>query len=109
MGSMINKPGSLQLYLKNAGQWVRADTLLAAAKKAEGLKPWGQRQMARLKDQPDTFREPLRAIAGFLETVALEPFWVLLILLCAAPLQDIDFLPESAVRAYRVIWPDDES
>jgi hypothetical protein len=106
---MTNKTGSLQLYLKNAGQWVRADTLLAAAKKVEGLKPWAQRQMARIKDRPDAYREPLKALAAFLEPVALDPIWVLLILACAGPLEDVDFLPDSAVRAYRAIRPIDAS
>lgn len=104
---MIYKTGSLQLYLKNAGQWVRADTFLAAAKKVEGLKPWVQTQIAHLKDRPDAYREPLKALAAFLEPLALDPIWVLLILVCAGPLEDIDFLPDSAVRAYRAIRPND--
>jgi hypothetical protein len=102
---MTNKTGGLQLYLKNAGQLVRADTLLAAAKKVEGLKPWAQRQIAHLKDRPDAYREPIKALAAYLEPVALDPIWVLLILVCAGPLEDIDFLPDSAVRAYRAIRP----
>jgi hypothetical protein len=104
---MTNKPGSLQLYLKDASQLVRRDTLLAAAKKMEGLKPCVHRQMARLKDRPDTYRELLQAFAAFLEPVALDPFWVLLILLGANTLEDINFLPDSAVRAYRAIRPND--
>jgi hypothetical protein len=106
---MTNKPGSLQLYLKNAGQLVRPEALLASARRVEGLKPWVQRQIAHLKDRPDAYREPLRALAAFLEPVALEPFWVLLILLCADPLEGINFLPDSAVRAYRAIRPNDAS
>jgi hypothetical protein len=106
---MINKPSSLQLHIKSAGQLFRADTLFAAAKSVEGLKPWVQRRIARLKDRPDVYREPLKAIATFLEPVALEPLWVLLILLCADSLEDIEFLPDSAVRAYRAIRPNGDS
>jgi hypothetical protein len=104
---MSDKPSSLQLHLKNAGQWVRAGALPAAAKKVEGLKPWAQGQIAHLKDRPDAYRELLKALAAYLEPVALDPFWVLLILLCSDPLEDIDFLPVSAARAFRAIRPKD--
>jgi hypothetical protein len=106
---MTNKPSSLQLHIKSAGQLLRADTLLAAAKSAEGLKPWVQRLFARLKNGPDAYREPLKAVAAVLEPVALEPLWVLLILVCSDTLADIEFLPDSAVRAYRAIRPNDGS
>jgi hypothetical protein len=101
------KLSSLQLYLKNASQLARSDTLVAAAKKAESLRPLAQRQMARLKDRPYPYREWLQTLAAFLEPVALDPFWVLLILLGASSFEDMHFLPESAGRAYRAIWPND--
>jgi hypothetical protein len=104
---MTDKPSSLQLYLKNPSQLVRRDTLLAAAQKMESLKPLVQRQMARLKDRPDAYRELLQALAALLEPVALDPLWVLLVLLSANTLEDVDFLPVSAVRAYRAIRPND--
>jgi hypothetical protein len=104
---MTDKPSSLQLYLKDAGQLVRRDTLFAAAKKMEALKSLVQRQMARLKDSPYAYRELLQALAALLEPVAFDPFWVLLVLLSANTLEDVELLPVSAVRAYRAIWPDD--
>jgi hypothetical protein len=105
---MTNKSSTLQLYLKNASQFVRADTLLAAAaKKTEGLKSSLQRQMARFGNGPYPYRDWLRELAAFLEPVALEPFWVLLILPGASTLEDVDFFPASAVRAYRAIRPND--
>ena len=104
---MTNKLSSLQVYLKNAGQWARADTFFAAAKKVEGLKPLAQRQMARLTDRPYPYREWLQTLAVHLEPVAVEPFWVLLVLLSARSFEHMDFLPASAVRAYRAIRPDD--
>jgi hypothetical protein len=104
---MTDKPSSLQLYLKDASQLVRRDSLLAAAKKMEGLKQLMQRQMARLKDGPYAYRELLQALAALLEPVAFDPFWVLLVLLSANTLEDVDFLPVSAVRAYRAIRPND--
>jgi hypothetical protein len=106
---MTNKPSSLQLYLKNAGQLVRSDTFLATAKKLEGVKPLVQRQLARLKDGPYPYREWLRALAAFLEPVALDPFWMLLILLGPATVAGVDFLPVSAMRAYRAIGRNDEA
>jgi hypothetical protein len=104
---MTNKSSSLQLYLKNAGQFVRADILLAAAKKMEGLKSLVQRQMARFKNGQYPYREWLQALAAFLEPIAIEPFWVLLILLGASIPEDMDFFPVSAVRAYQAIRPSD--
>jgi hypothetical protein len=104
---MTNKLSSLQLYLRNAGQLARAGTFLAAAKRVESLKPLAQRRLARLKDRPYPYREWLQTLAAFLEPVALDPFWVLLALLGASSLEDMDFLPASAVRAYRAIRPDE--
>jgi hypothetical protein len=104
---MTNKPGSLQLYLKDASQLVRRDTLLAAAQKMEGLKPLVQRQIARIKDGPFPYRERLAAFAAFLEPIALDPFWMLLILLGANTPEDIEILPDSAARAYRAIRRND--
>jgi hypothetical protein len=106
---MTNKLSSLQLYLKNAGQWARADSFFAVARKVEGLGPLAQRQVARLRDGPYPYREWLVAIAAFLEPVAVEPLWVLLILPGARAFEHMVFLPNSAVRAYRVIRPDDAS
>jgi hypothetical protein len=102
---MINKLSSLQAHLKNAGQWVRAENLLAAAKKVEGLKPLAQRQMAGLKDRLDVNRGSLRAFAAYLEPVALDPFWMLLVLLGGHRFEEIAFLPNSAARALRALRP----
>jgi hypothetical protein len=102
---MISKLSSLQAHLKNAGQLVRAENLLAAARKVEGLKPLAQRQMAGLKDRIDLNHETLRVFAASLEPIALDPFWMLLILLGGHSFEDIAFLPDSAARAYRTLRP----
>jgi hypothetical protein len=107
MNPMTNKPTGFQLYLKNAGQWVRADGFFAAVKKVEGLQPFAQRQIGRLKNGHYAYRELLQALAAHLEPLALDPFWVLLILLCGHIPEDINFLPGSAVRAYRAVRPND--
>jgi hypothetical protein len=73
----------------------------------EGLKPLVQRQMARIKDGPFPYRERLQDFAAFLEPIALDPFWMLLILLGGNTLENTDCFPDSAARAYRAIRRND--
>jgi hypothetical protein len=94
--AMSNEPAGLEVDTQHAAELICAESLLAAAQKMQGLKPYAHRDMAFLEDGADLDSERLSTSVAFIDADA-----------GALAFQRSALIDNTAVWTDTSIWPND--